>query len=41
MSGAAAKHWRLAFQEQLRTVRDADAKLLGERMAAAVRASAS
>ena len=30
-----AEHWHLAFQGQLRTVSDADAKLLGERIGAA------
>jgi hypothetical protein len=30
-----AEHWHLAFQGQLRTVGDADARLLGERMRAA------
>ena len=31
-----AEHWHLAFQGQLRTISDADAELLAERMAAAV-----
>ena len=30
-----AEHWRLAFQGQLRTVSDADAELLGRRIAGA------
>jgi predicted RNA-binding protein len=30
-----AEHWHLAFQGQLRTVSDADARVLGERIAAA------
>ena len=32
------EHWHLAFQGQLRTVSDADAALLGERIAAAAQA---
>ena len=36
-----AEHWHLAFQGQLRTVSDADAKLLGERIEAASRAAAA
>ncbi len=31
-----ADHWQLAFQGQLRTIGDADAKLLRERLSAAV-----
>ena len=34
------EHWHLAFQGQLRTVSDADAALLGERIAAAAQAPA-
>lgn len=34
------EHWHLAFQGQLRTISDADAKLLGDRIAAAAKASA-
>ena len=34
------EHWHLAFQGQLRTVSDADAGLLGERIAAAAQAPA-
>lgn len=34
-----APHWHLAFQGQLRSVSDADAKLLGERIAAAASAT--
>lgn len=34
------EHWKLAFQGQLRTVSDADAKLLLKRMRAAARARA-
>ena len=33
-----AEHWRLAFQGQLRTVSDADARLLEERLSAAASA---
>ena len=33
-----AEHWHLAFQGQLRTVAEADARLLGERLGAARRA---
>jgi len=33
------EHWKLAFQGQLRTVSDADAALLGERLAAAAAVS--
>lgn len=33
------EHWKLAFQGQLRTVSDADAELLGERLAAAAAVS--
>jgi len=33
------EHWKLAFQGQLRTVGDADAELLGERLAAAAAVS--
>ncbi len=36
-----AEHWRLAFQGQLRTVSEADAKLLGERIRAAAAAGAA
>jgi len=36
-----AEHWHLAFQGQLRTVGDADAALLTERMAAASRAASA
>ena len=35
-----AEHWKLAFQGQLRTVSEADAKLLGERLRAAAPAAA-
>lgn len=35
-----AKHWHLAFQGQLRTVSEADARVLGERIAAAAGAAA-
>ena len=35
-----AEHWRLAFQGQLRTVSEADARLLGERLRAAAPAAA-
>jgi hypothetical protein len=35
-----AEHWHLAFQGQLRTVSEADAKLLRERIEAAARAAA-
>lgn len=35
-----AKHWHLAFQGQLRTVSEADARVLGERIAAAEGAAA-
>jgi len=35
-----AEHWHLAFQGQLRTVSEADAKLLGERMREAAGVSA-
>jgi predicted RNA-binding protein len=35
-----AEHWHLAFQGQLRTISDADAKLIGDRMAAAAAAPA-
>jgi hypothetical protein len=34
------EHWKLAFQGQLRTVSEADAKLLGERLRAAAPAPA-
>jgi predicted RNA-binding protein len=34
------EHWHLAFQGQLRTISAADAKLLGDRIAAAARSSA-
>ena len=33
-----AEHWHLAFQGQLRTISEADAALLGERLEAAARA---
>ncbi len=36
-----AEHWHLAFQGQLRTISDADAKTLGERIAAASRTAAA
>ncbi|MBA2793966.1 MAG: EVE domain-containing protein [Thermoleophilaceae bacterium] len=36
-----AEHWHLAFQGQLRTVSEADAALLHERMGAAARAPAA
>ncbi len=35
-----AEHWKLAFQGQLRTVSEADARLLGERLRAAAPAAA-
>jgi predicted RNA-binding protein len=35
-----AEHWKLAFQGQLRTVAEADARLLGERLRAAAPATA-
>ena len=35
-----AEHWHLAFQGQLRTVSDADAELLGQRIRAGARAAA-
>ena len=35
-----AEHWHLAFQGQLRTISDADAELLAERMAAAAKSPA-
>ena len=35
-----AEHWKLAFQGQLRTVSEADARLLGERLRAAAPAPA-
>jgi hypothetical protein len=35
-----AEHWHLAFQGQLRTVPDADAELLTERIRAGARAAA-
>jgi hypothetical protein len=35
-----AEHWKLAFQGQLRTVSEADARLLGERLRAAAPATA-
>ena len=35
------EHWHLAFQGQLRTISEADARLLGERIAAAVRSPAA
>lgn len=34
-----AEHWRLAFQGQLRTVSDADSRLLGERLRKAAAAA--
>ncbi len=36
-----AEHWHLAFQGQLRTISDADAKLLGERIRAASRTASA
>ena len=36
-----AEHWHLAFQGQLRTVSDADANLLGERISAAAGSAAT
>jgi predicted RNA-binding protein len=36
-----AEHWHLAFQGQLRTVSDADARLLGERLASAAQSAAT
>ena len=36
-----AEHWHLAFQGQLRTISDADAKLLGDRIQAASRTAAA
>ena len=36
-----AEHWHLAFQGQLRTVSDADARLLRARIGAAARAPAA
>ncbi|MDQ3648651.1 MAG: EVE domain-containing protein [Actinomycetota bacterium] len=35
-----AEHWKLAFQGQLRTVSEADAQLLGERLRAAAHTAA-
>jgi hypothetical protein len=35
-----AEHWHLAFQGQLRTIGEADAKLLRERLSAAVPSAA-
>jgi predicted RNA-binding protein len=36
-----AEHWHLAFQGQLRTISEADAKLLGERIQSASRTAAA
>jgi hypothetical protein len=36
-----AEHWHLGFQGQLRTVSEADAALLGERIGAAARSTAT